>query len=117
LTGRVAGREARSEAARLQVSLCDSLNRQRDLHFVADEEAARFEGRVPIEAEILAIHRRFGFEADALAAPWVRRVAEERHRQVDLLARAAHRQVANDVEGFGAGLLDRLALERQRRGL
>ena len=46
--------------------LSDALNLKGDLDFVADQEPAGLEGRVPIEAEVLAVQRRFRFKPCAL---------------------------------------------------
>jgi hypothetical protein len=50
------------------VSVLNRLDRGADLHFVADQEAAGFERRVPEEPIVLAVHGQLGLEADARVA-------------------------------------------------
>src|SRR6476659_2523613 len=81
--------------------LRDRLERNADLHFVADQEAAGFERRVPVQAEVLAVDRRLAFEADAGVAPRIDRRAEVGDRQRQLFGDAADGQCAFDVELLG----------------
>src|SRR5207244_405094 len=63
--------------------LRDRLNRNADLHLVAYQESAGLERRVPVQAEVLAIDRDLGLEAETLIAPRIDRLPEIAHRQRD----------------------------------
>src|SRR5258708_28112233 len=49
----------------------DELRIETDGHILAYQDAASFQGRVPGEAEILAIDFGGGGEANACIAPWI----------------------------------------------
>src|SRR5262245_62128432 len=71
--------------ARGTVLLAEGLDRQVDLHLVADQESAGLERRVPLEAEVFPVQRDFGFEANLVVAPRILRLAKMRDGQRDLL--------------------------------
>src|SRR5580765_2858552 len=55
--------------------LRDRLHRDADLDVIPDEEAARFERRVPVQTEIFSVDGDVGFESDARVAPGILRGA------------------------------------------
>src|SRR5215469_1905035 len=82
---------------RLLLLSLDELHVEGDVDVLADEEAAGFEGRVPREAEVLAIDLRGGGEADAGVSPGVlARRAGSLNRKCDGPGYAADGQFASD---------------------
>src|SRR5581483_4676619 len=109
---RVAWRET-SLASRLL--LVDRLDVDLEVDFVADQEAARLERGVPVQAELLAVDLAADLEARHLLAPRVLAAPEQGRVEHDGARHAADRQVAVDPGRVGAGRLDPCAGEGDRR--
>src|SRR5687768_4436139 len=81
---RRSARAPMTAARALTVLLAGGLDREADLHVVADEESAGLERRVPLQPEVLAVDCDLGLEADLVVAPRILGRAEMRDGQRDL---------------------------------
>src|SRR5512133_2632569 len=86
---------------RLGHGLLDRLQLDLDVDPIGDEHATRLERLVPGEAEVLAVDRGRGREADALVAPRVLALAAVLGVEDDLPRDVTDGEVADDAQALG----------------
>src|SRR5207244_8714355 len=94
----VTGRPCLEDRPGLCSALLDGLDLEQDLDRVADQDATRLQGYVPVEAEIAAVDRGLGGEPSHLQAPGIGAPAVDGRVQHDLAGGAANRQVADHAQ-------------------
>src|SRR4051794_27116300 len=88
------------------------LDLDQDLDRVADQQPARFESGVPVQAEILAIDRGLGGEAGHFLTPRVLTTTVQGRVEDDFPGGATDREVADDLvviatlRAFDSGALE-----------
>lgn len=88
-------------------------DRDFDVDFFADQDAAGFECLIPGEAEIFAVDARRRFECEFVVAPWIFAGYCALRGEFNLFGRSANCKVAGYVERRVARLLNAGASEFQ----
>src|SRR6476660_10651207 len=79
----------------------DGFQVERDLHLVADDDAAGLERGVPRETPVFPVDAGGGSSTDACEAPWILHFRSRAiHLQHDCAGHAAYRQIALDLESI-----------------
>src|SRR5215475_12984297 len=96
--------------------LLDGLDLDIDPHLVTNQHAPRFQRTIPAHAPVVALDDRGGRRAHPTMAL---RVADGRRRSLDLqdhlAGNVADREVTDELEALGLGVLDALGLEGDGR--
>src|SRR4051812_19315248 len=95
------------------LGLLDGAHVEGDLHLVAHQDATRFEGHVPGQAEVFAADGGLAGEADPLVAEGVGRESLEVHLELDRTRGATNREVARHDEVVAALVADAGGTESQ----